>query len=241
MGQAFDHIVALGYNCRLAYNLRRTFGFETAHPFDWWVTPLQALAAFLRDPSLDRLYDPALLEPVIKNGGAYAIHNVHYGIQMDHEFPRGRDNMVVDDWRDHIAAPRARTEHLLRRFLELPAGSRVLFVRATKKMEARMLGPAFRPLMEEVIQALEQLFPDVNRSILLIDPPVGIKREGVATLRINDRERDWKGTPELWTEALIGLGLTCSGARPEAAAEVRPEADHPFVAGVRRRRRASVG
>ena len=237
----FDHVVALGYNCRVAYNLRRTFGFKTAYPFDWWVTPLPALAAFLHDPSLDRLYDPALLEPVIKGGGIHSIHNAHYRIQMEHEFPKLKNGFVRDDWIEFVNEPRTRTDYLLRRMREIPAGSRVLFVRWTKRMERRELGERFEPLMRDVLHGLEQMFPAVRRSVLLVDPPVRIEAPGVMAVRIPDPIRDWKGTPELWTKALLGMGLERAGFRPGSILEVSPEDDHRFVqkAVLNRRARAA--
>ena len=95
---AYDEIVSLGNHCRVAYNLRRTFGIARAYPFDWWITPVQALIAFLEDPSLDKLYDPGQLAPVMREEKIFAIDNIHYGIQLQHEFPRWKNGSVVADW-----------------------------------------------------------------------------------------------------------------------------------------------
>jgi hypothetical protein len=228
--RVFDHIVSLGYHCGVAFNLRRTFGFETAYPLDWWVTPLQGLNAFLADPSLQRLYDPALLEPMMADGGIHAIRNVHYDIQLDHEFPRGGDGQVREDWLDHLGQARERTGFLLDRLLGLPAGSRVLFVRWTKGTERRLLGETFRPLMREAIGRLDRLFPRLQRTVLLIDPPRRVEEPAVINMRIDDPETGWRGTPELWTERLLRMGLARAGGDPDARPVSAPENDHAYLA-----------
>jgi hypothetical protein len=213
--RVFDHIVSLGHRCRVAYNLRRTFGFETAYPFDWWVTPLRGLSAFLHDPSVSRLYDPALLKPLAGEGGIRAIRNIHYGIRLDHDFPRGPDGRVCDDWRDHLDRPRSRTEHLVRRFMDLPAGSRALFVHASTEVEGQRASDDYEALILGVHQRLGRMFPQVERSLLLIDPPVPLEATGVATLQINDASPEWRGAPELWTERLLSLGVAHADPRSD--------------------------
>jgi hypothetical protein len=228
MPEVYDHIVSLGYDCRLAYNLRRAFGFTRAYPFDWWVTPLPALLAFLDDPSVERLYDPALLEPVMTPKGVWAIRNAHYDIELHHEFPRGEDGMVLADWPDHIDGPRSRTAFLLQRLLALPPGSRLLFVRHTKRQEGRALGEAFSGLVGQLRERLEARFPGCE--LLLIDPPRPIVAAGVGALRVGDASKSpWFGQPELWSEALQKAGLAWNGPPSEAPAPVKPEADHAFL------------
>lgn len=227
MSGAYDEIIGLGYDCRLAFNLRRTFGNPRAFPFDWWVTPLPALIAFLQDPSTERLYDPRWLEPDMRNGPIYAIRNRHYDIELHHEFPRTEDGAVVDDWRQHLDQARARTDYLLRRMLEPRPGARILFVRYSKGQERREIGERFQPLAIEIMQTLRALYPDARPELLLIDPPGGVKAEGVSSLWINDPDKSaWRGTPELWTERLLGAGLSWTGERAEGLVEAHPETDH---------------
>ena len=225
---AYDQIVSLGYDCRLAYNLRRAFGFTRAGPFDWWVTPLPALVAFLGDPAVERLYDPELLEPVMTPKGVWAIRNAHYDIELHHEFPRGEDGMVLPGWRDQIEGPRSRTAFLLDRLLTLTSGSRLLFVRHTKRQEGRALGKAFEGLIGQLREALDARFPGYE--LLVIDPPYPIAAPDVQILRVGDVSKSpWFGEPELWSAALLGTGITWNGTPSEAPALVKPEADHEFL------------
>jgi hypothetical protein len=36
--------MSLGTNCEAAYHVRRYFAFETAFPFDWWITPVRLVS-----------------------------------------------------------------------------------------------------------------------------------------------------------------------------------------------------
>jgi len=231
--RVYDHIVGLGFDCRVAYNLRRTFGFDRAFPFDWWVTPLPALAAFLREPSVERLYDPRHLRPFMARGGIFAIRNVRYDIELHHEFPRGEDGLVKPDWADHIAQAKARSTYLWRRLLTLPTGSRLLFVRSCGAIERKTL-PAdeHRRLAEEVRLGLEAILPGVDFELLLINSPARVDAPGVLSLRIDDPNKDdWRGTPELWTAGLRAKGLAWAGSPRRLPELANPEADHDFLAG----------
>ncbi len=231
MSLAYDEIVSLGLDCRLAFNLRRTFGIARAFPFDWWVTPLPALVAFLQDPSLDKLYDPARLEPVIAKGGLFAIRNAHYDIELHHEFPRGDDGLVAHHWTAHIAKARERSAYLWSRLLGLPEGSRVLFARSFSRAERRALAGRWEPMVEAAQRALAELFPRIAFELLLIDPPDPIRRTGVMSLRINDPNKDdWRGTPGLWTDRLIAAGIAWTGAPDPDRRELTPEQDQAAYA-----------
>lgn len=228
MTGAYDEIIGLGYDCRLAFNLRRTFGDPRAFPFDWWVTPLPALIAFLNEPSVDALYDPKWLEEDARRGkGIYAIRNSRYDIELHHEFPRGPDGAVVADWRQHLDQARARTDYLLRRMLDPTPGSRILFVRYIKGQERREIGERFQPLAVEIMQALRALCPHALPELLLVDPPQGVKAEGISSLWVNDPNKsDWQGTPELWTERLRSAGISWSGQAAGTLIEADPLLDH---------------
>ncbi len=225
---AYDEIVGLGNHCRVAYNLRRTFGIARAFPFDWWITPAEALTAFLADPSLEKLYDPRRMAPVMREEKIFAIDNVHYGIQLQHEFPRCKNGSVVADWPAHIGQARARTEFLWKRLLATPAERRILFVHWFADAERRMLKRNGRPTVEAIQAGLGRLFPRTPFELLLVDPPEWIEAPGVSSLQVGDRGRGWRGTPELWTRALLGHGITWTGA--PSAAPPDPQADQASYA-----------
>ncbi len=225
---AYDHIISLGHSCRLSHNLRRTFGITRAQPFDWWMTPLAALAAFLKDPSIERLYAPELLRPAPPPGGegVMTIENVHYDIQLFHDFPREPKSLsVVDDWREHLPAARDRTRYLLDRMLGLPQGERVLFVRHIRRKELAERSDHFLPLADEIQVILHGLFPRHEFDLLFIDPPADVQSRNVFSLQIRDpANKPWDGTPALWSEKLLGAGIRWTG-RP-AGQDLAPDTAH---------------
>ena len=227
MSRVYDEIVSLGVGCRVTYNLRRTFGIRHAFPFDWWVTPLPALVAFLDDPSLDRLYDPQHLKPVWKDGERFAIRNVHYDIELHHEFPRRPDGFVGEDWLDHLDQPRARTAHVWNRFNALPATARkVLFVREFIKSDRTRPPGQTTALTAAVMAALERRLPGLDFGLLLIDSPEKVALPKVAHVKIGDRNTDdFRGTPDLWTERLLGTGFSRTDSADRLDTETLPERD----------------
>ncbi len=224
---AYDEIVSLGSHCRVAYNLRRTFGIARAFPFDWWITPTDSLVAFLDDPSLDKLYDPGLMAPVMHGEKIFAIDNVHYGIQLQHEFPRWKNGSVVSDWAGHVAEARQRTEFLWNRLVSLAQSERILFVRWFSDTERRALKRQTAPAAA-VREALTRRFPTSQFDLLLINPPVEVEAPGVRSLQIQDRGGGWRGSPQLWTETLLAQGITWTGT--PSAETVDPQADHETYA-----------
>jgi hypothetical protein len=202
---AFSHIVLLGYRCRTTRRLRDHFGFETAFPFDWWITPLAGGTAFLRDWDVERLYDPAKLREARRWGRTVYIEHADYRVRLQHEFPMDEARFrVLPGWRDHIEEAKARTRHLMAKFDALDRAYRkVLFVRELMPREERDL---------EGIAALRRAVLDragkAETSFLLISRR-GVEAPGWRALRIDDPIREpWTGAPELWDRALAGLGYS---------------------------------
>ncbi|WP_337271402.1 hypothetical protein [Oryzifoliimicrobium ureilyticus] len=141
-------VVSLGPRCATAYNLRKYFGFETAYPFDWWITPESGLLQFLGTLDLEELYNPELLFRL--PDGSSVQHNPT-GILLHHEFPRdlGKvEHPVIENFIDYIEQPRSRSEYLLERFKSLnDPGRRVLFFREGEARSAKLTAE------------LERLFP----------------------------------------------------------------------------------
>ena len=199
---AFSHIVSLGYRCRTTQRLRDHFGFKTAFPFDWWITPMAGGAAFLRDWDVERLYDPSKLREVRRRGRTAFIEHTGYGLRLQHEFPMDDRLNVLPGWRAHIGEARARTVHLMEKFDLLNRPDRkVLFVRELMEEErADLAGVA------ALRQAVLDRTPRAEASFLLISPS-GVEAEGWRPLRIDDPLKEpWQGTPAIWDGALSSLG-----------------------------------
>ena len=179
---AFSHIVSLGYRCRTTQRLRDHFGFKTAFPFDWWITPVAGGVNFLRDWDVERLYEPAQLREVRRWGRVRFIEHAGYGLRLQHEFPMDpAQTYVLPGWRDHIAQARSRTAHLIEKFelLNRP-DRRVLWVREL------MAGEEEAPAMIAALRlAVADRCPAARSSFLLISPP-GAEAPGWTALKIDD-------------------------------------------------------
>lgn len=226
MNRAYDHIVSLGYDCRLAYNLRETFGPLSKYPFDWWITPLSGLLAFLKRGPDEHVVDPALLAPVYQNGKPAHVRNIRYGIHLVHAFPRpgGR---LSPDWREHLDEVRSKADYLWRRFTNLKSKSgRVLFVRVVHSSDVAA-GENVGAQVVELLDVLERLFPGLDFDLLLIDAPEPVAHPRVINLEIRDEEGgDWRGKPQLWTKRFHKRNISWTGARHK-----QMEARAPAAAG----------
>jgi hypothetical protein len=181
------HIVSLGRRCAVAYNLRRFYNFQSAFPFDWWISPLGGVLRFLHHPDVDSLYDPEQLE--LSHNGSTVRHRT-LQIQLHHEFPRDTSQPgrpVRDEWRDAIEHPKSRTTALLEKFLALNAGgNRIAFIREDN-------GPG-----EQIAKRLDALFPLADYTLVELPRVPGGMQDAYG----------WKGNPVLWDAALHDLGLT---------------------------------
>jgi hypothetical protein len=200
--QAFTYIVSLGYRCRTTRRLRDHYGFDTAFPFDWWVTSLEGAISFLRDWDLERLYDPARLRDVRRWGRSMYVEHTDYRIRLQHEFPMDEARQrVLPGWRAHVAEARARTAHLMRKFDALDRADRqVLFVR-----ELRAGEEAQTELIAQLREAVLAHVPRAQSRFLLISRQ-GVAAEGWTPLAIDDPMTEpWTGTPQIWDAALQSL------------------------------------
>jgi len=201
---AFSHIVSLGHRCRTTQRLRDHFGFKTAFPFDWWITPLAGGVAFLGDWDAERLYDLSALREVHRRGRTAFIEHTGYGLRLQHEFPMDESLNVLPGWPSHIAEARARTIHLMQKFDQLNRSDRrVLFVRELMAHEQGDLAG-----IAALRQAVLDRTPKAQASFLLISASA-VEAEGWRPLRIDDPLKEpWQGTPEIWDAALATLGYS---------------------------------
>lgn len=182
-------IISLGPRCTTTYNLRRYYNFQSAFPFDWWITEEQAMHRLLADLDPGKIYDPALLA-LTEN--AVSVTNTHYDILLHHEFPRDwskADGPVKPDFLDHIEEPKGRTAYLIDKFLGLDRRSeRIMFVRE-------------QPDATNLLPHLERLFSDAEWCFVTF--PLVQGEPGF----------DWKLNPATWDKVLAGLGVTLDTTR----------------------------
>lgn len=214
------HIVSLGGNCRVTYNLRKHFNFGSAYPFDWWICPLKSATSFLSNPNLDVLYDPLLLAPVMQGDRIFSIENSHFGIRLHHEFPR-KQGTIISEFREHVGAPRQRLTYLFNKFLKLnTSDSQILFVRNFINWDRDVNSL-------DVIEFMETVRKSVNAAsteFLFINPPRGVDIAGVRTLRFSDPPPDpWQGDQAVWSENLSKVDVDFVNLEGSRFVETGPE------------------
>lgn len=216
---SFTHIVPLGANCRLAYQVRTYFATWKVYPFDWWISPLDGLRRYLADPDPGRLFAAGALEEMTVQGRAAAIRSREYGFQLFHEFPRRPDpsgaTAVKAGWQSHVAAAAKKHRRLLERLLGLNRrGNVILFVRHLFENNPEAEGwrdpsPAIASLWEVLLSRWGQAEP----WLLLINIPAARPpADRVLILNFDDPPGmppdSWKGETWLWQTAFASLDLT---------------------------------
>lgn len=199
----FTDIVPLGHRCRMTRRLRDHFGFETAFPFDWWLTPAKSVLRFLEEWDVGKLFDPDELEEVGANGAIQLIRNRRYGIKLQHDFGVV-DSAIPPDWRDRIPQAKARTAYLMARFEGLnDPRRRILFCREYTETDG-----GGEIVYKAIRKAMAKRLPLAKRNFVLVSG-TGFAPYGWVPLVIDDpSERPWTGDPTRWDPALASLGWT---------------------------------
>ena len=198
----YFHIVSLGHRCRTTQRLREHFGFTTAFPFDWWITPIEGLIRFMHDWDADRLYRPDQLFVRHNLFQKAWVENREYGFRLVHEFTRDRWRLASGRFLEEVPVLKARTAHLMARFDDMgPKQRTVLFVRTLMASEE---GDA--AACEALRRAVIARVPRARPAFVLISR-TGMPAEGWIPLKIDDPSKEpWSGDAPLWDEALSSLG-----------------------------------
>jgi hypothetical protein len=216
----YTHIISLGGNCRLAYNLRRHFQFNSAYPFDWFIAPLGSVARMLRDPDpVATLYDPKFLRGGDDPKRIYAVRHIGFRIGMNHEFPRG-DRFVVPNFLDHIEPARERQAYLFKKLsaLRSDGDAKVLLVHYFSPSGLKWVN---EERIAEQLVAIRDYFSKAD--ILFVNCPV--KADGVRHLLIDERDKGrgpWRGDAKVWSTALDTLGIRYVGTDQASKYAISP-------------------
>ena len=185
----FDRIISLGCNCELALSIRDYFGIERAYPFDWWISPFQALWKLLEGRFHDLLNinnlevssdlltvrDNSLWAPVREP-------QAHYNLLYHHDFKKTEDEKIIPDLiEQQLPLVKQKYDMLIHRFFNDLQNKRVLFIR-NRDGNIPHLDRDATPMDENTFvrlyDLLEKLFPDSAISLLITNCPVfpGIRR-----------------------------------------------------------------
>lgn len=197
----FDHIVSLGSFCQTAHQIRRHFGCETAHMFDWWVTPTIGLVELMESGFSNLFLEHNMT--IVKEVEGEAVMCAHYGLMHYHDFDDAKLLGKINPFLVRAACQQniSKFSYLLKRLLTLSGD--VLFVRAgsgyvknyDKNMEFNV------ELATRFTNALERLLPEVSFKVLLLDSVSILEDQRFFTDELQSYScESWSGSDQGWTE-----------------------------------------
>lgn len=214
-GDHVTHVVPLGLSCRVTYQMRTYFRSDSAYPFDWWLSSMDGITRYLKDPDPDRIFSENCLNEQVEDGWIHSIVSRAFGFQLFHEFPRQKETpamrVVAPNWRDHIAAARSKHYVRLRRLLDLDRpGNRILFVR--HKLDAGDDKEQLQSRVEDLWYTLKAGWQHADIRLLLVNVPwFKPPCQQVLRLEFDDPPgpppESWRGDEKRWATALESLGL----------------------------------
>jgi hypothetical protein len=178
------HIVSLGKNCMVAYQIRRFFGVEKSYPLDWWITPFDGLIKFLEFSDVNNLFDADQIA-ISENG--QTIMNPQYGICYHHDFKReGPDNRISKNFIDQVGEVKEKYHHVINNLNLLDTNSNsVVFIRSIN----------YNDDLKKLTSVLGLKFRNADFSVLSINPKI----QGVGS--------NWQGDNKEWDEFFISHKL----------------------------------
>ena len=163
-----DLVISLGTNCEIAFNVRNTFQTERAYPFDWWITPIQAVPAILRD----RFALDVAAHNLVHGGELTSIMNRKYGLLHHHDFGHISADVADESWKALIPTVAEKYRALGERFFaDVARAQDVLFVVNGDGNHRAYV--ARRPFDEtvylEVLATLRALFPHTRSRLAIFN------------------------------------------------------------------------
>ena len=120
----YDAVIGLGAACQVAEQCRRHLGAAPGVPFDWIITPFDAIGKVLADKGA------GLGQRFVSIRGGTSTQCVNYGVLYEHEFPRDPDRQVIFD-AETIADCRSRMAYKMQKLIKiLGSHKKILFIRA---------------------------------------------------------------------------------------------------------------
>lgn len=198
----YDHLLSVGCQCQVAYQIRRFTGDTTSHFFDWLYTPIAGLLDTLEtdfqhifeQQNLEFAHDELCINRTVRDK--------RNGLDLFHSLPKAEDGGVRRDILEgDFSAYREKFSFLASRWLKTTKGGKVLFVRHIPPAnvgESKQI-PRLRDL-------LSFKYPDLQFDILMLETNNSESRGTPEPPRIIERqiwaaeiaEAKWPGDAESW-------------------------------------------
>jgi hypothetical protein len=211
--EPYDRIIGLGGTCQETWNVRHSFGFSRAYPFDWWITPGNSLVAALEDDMVDRhkLENLAII-------GDNTVLCRKYDILLHHDFRRDAAHKIIADLESQIEQVRNKAKFLWERMLSDCADGHVLFVRGDGGSYHELNG--WRPPNtwgRDLYGVLRRKFPKLCFDLMIVSHHFGRREDGNIIYdkpdEIGEPTGDYRGWPDGWSEMFARWGLRLKDER----------------------------
>lgn len=151
---SYDEVVSLGKSCEVATQLRLKGIRKNAYPFDWLVSPFDALESFIINEGVHFLDEDKLVFKEINppNHPYYSVLDSYYGLESYHDF-LGPDDIAQHD------KVRAKFDRRKKRFFDLlRSDNRILLIRSG----------GTRQEAERLNNLLQMLYPNLDYTLLVV-------------------------------------------------------------------------
>lgn len=218
----YGAVIGLGAACQVAEQCRRHLGKAPGAPFDWLITPFDAVEQVLADMGA------RLGQRFVSVRDGTSTQCAHYGVLYEHDFQRDEMRRVIFD-ADYVAACQSRMAHKMQKLAELlTTAEKVLFIRAYSS--TGLDGDRFNDTtftssdLNGLVDVIQEKAPNLDFDLLFIHSrdraTEKIDLSGPLSDRIIVREMahpadmEWFGIDADWITLFKDLGLLDSGAPP---------------------------
>ena len=153
----FRKAVSLGYACDVAFQIRRVFDQTESYPFDWLLTPLDAVEALIENSFAGFLIPENLC---LERDYILDLSN---GIKYLHDFKNHQDFL------SEVSDVQEKYSRRIARWLELMNGdAQVLFIRGQK--DYNKLPPIDLAAARRLWSIISKTYPAIDPHLLVIQP-----------------------------------------------------------------------
>jgi tetratricopeptide (TPR) repeat protein len=205
-------LVSLGESCEVAFQLRQHSGDNTAHFFDWLVTPAAGLIRTISENFPP--FPPENLSLVKPDDRTGFVIDAVTGMQFPHQFPR-RGVLIPRDFLKDYDIFAAKFEHLARRFRETVRSRPVTFVRRDLSREMAL----------ELEGVMRARFPTADMRFLYLNGAHGNFDTPLGTSILFPARTSGFGHSPTWARLLEKQSLVAQPYRLATSQIVRASAD----------------
>lgn len=194
----YDEVVSLGERCQGAIQIEHNGLRKLAYPFDWLVSPVESVAAFIINEGTHFLDPDKLLYNGVYPGNPpyYHVIDTHYGFELYHDLKGPEDRANYD-------AVKAKYDRRIKRFFDLlRSNKRVLFVRTRITRDETVY-------LDNIIHTL---YPQLDYTLLALSNTDDFKTDwGLPRIRnyyLPIIFANWEGDYDRWKEILSNFHVT---------------------------------